>query len=577
MKKTAILLSLIIGFALLIRLLFLSGPTNPDEFAYAQQAYNVISGQYDAAEGLWYGLRFVVFLPAAFFFKLFGVNDFALSAWPLLCSLINIFLIFALGKRLFDTQTGLLASLLLALFPLDILYATHLLPDSIMPLLLSIAFLLFLQAESTSAKKQSIWLYILTGITVGLGYLARETAVIFFILFLVFLTLYRKRLNPKITFIGIGYLTVLGLESWYYSISAGTPFLRWQLSYSFYQAVQEPTNFLFYPKALLSPLGYCGAYFYLFLGAIGYFFYHKKIPLISIPLLWLISTFFYLEFGTMSLSEFSPISKEVRYLAAIATPLVLITAYFLRSLPSGNTASLKKFIGRIIFPLLTVAFLLGLALELHPGYFLGIIKKIYLFSIHAHSFEENYATIQKVYHAAALTFLFTVSLSLFLSALFLSLKRITFRFRMIALLFCLLILPITAIDTITHSAQQKAAVQKYSAAYAFLKNYACEDIFCMHWRWPVILSYYYQYTKGSHYIHKDYFAYTTPFHEEHAFRYVYPDKTRKDFKNACLIVDREFLSEFLGSPPPPDWIYRLPDASWKKIFSFKDVTIYRHN
>ena len=146
-REWQILFALLLA-ALVVRCIFFSGGIRgSDAFAYAQHAYDITSGNYDlnSINGF-YGFRYFVLLPTAFSFMIFGVNDLSASIFPYIFSLLNVVVVFQLGKRIFNMEIAIIASGLLIIYPLDISFANCVSPDSFIPFLSSLAILCYILA-----------------------------------------------------------------------------------------------------------------------------------------------------------------------------------------------------------------------------------------------------------------------------------------------------------------------------------------------------------------------------------------------------------------------------------------------
>ena len=194
LHRNVILLTAITGIALIIRVIFLVGVVRVDDVAYAEHAYNLISGQFGIGDLDLYGMRYSVFVPVAILFRLFGVHDYAVLWWPLFCSLAGIILIYALGVHLFKSQAiGLLSALFLSLYPPDILFSTQLLPDIVVSLFAGISVSLFFRANGSK------WRTILAGIALAIAFFARDFFAVSVVLFYIFyVILKREYLKPAL-------------------------------------------------------------------------------------------------------------------------------------------------------------------------------------------------------------------------------------------------------------------------------------------------------------------------------------------------------------------------------------------
>jgi len=179
------LLSILL-FGLSLRLLFFSGMTGYDEFHYAHIARNLALGNFSLPEvSGYYGFRYLVTIPAAFFTSVFGLNAAALSLWPLACSLGSISVVFLLGRLLSGDRAGLIAALLYACLPCSVISGTMLYPDETVTFFTGLSALFFLRGEKQKSGG-GILFFLLSGLFCGLGYLARINALLIILFFAVY-------------------------------------------------------------------------------------------------------------------------------------------------------------------------------------------------------------------------------------------------------------------------------------------------------------------------------------------------------------------------------------------------------
>ena len=152
--------------------MFFNGLYFSDDPDYAMRAYNLLAGH-----GHLYtdnnGLRIGTWSPAALGYLVFGINDFGLVVYPLMMAVVAIGVVARLGTRLFDRRTGVLAALLLAIYPLDVELATRLLPDALLAVFSLFTFALLLSADTTQADSpeelslRRPWSYFFGGAALG--------------------------------------------------------------------------------------------------------------------------------------------------------------------------------------------------------------------------------------------------------------------------------------------------------------------------------------------------------------------------------------------------------------------------
>jgi len=328
----------LIGLALGVRwLLFFGGVRGADAYAYAHHAYNITVGQYTVtADTMSYGFRYTVLLPTALAYKLFGVGDWPSALFPLLASLATVWMVIRLGTLWLDKQTGLLGGLLYAVYPLDLPWASLLGPDSYIPVLSAGAMLAFwLAGEETRPAWQRRGFYAVSGLCVGLAAQARETGLLLLPV-LVMLAWSRRGRARIIGAILAGSLTPLLLELGYYWVTIGNPVHKISVLEKLNDlyvggSAEGPTSLAYYPRAMfgmdLEGLAWFGLFAYAALGALAIAAWTGEIPRLRPLLVWILPPLLYLEFGSLSVSQYAPVSKSYPYLTIISVPVVLVCAY----------------------------------------------------------------------------------------------------------------------------------------------------------------------------------------------------------------------------------------------------------
>src|SRR6185503_3659841 len=174
-RKPTLVLGLIVIAAAILRLVFFSGLVLYDDASYVKRAYELSTGlmrppttQFEARIGL--------VGPTALLYRAFGVGPRTTVAFPLACSLLSVLAAAFFGARLFGVRTGLLASLLLAIFPMDVIFASELFATTPSTLLVGSGLGLFLLAE----RSRRPLVYLASGLALGLA------ALVFYPLYVVF-------------------------------------------------------------------------------------------------------------------------------------------------------------------------------------------------------------------------------------------------------------------------------------------------------------------------------------------------------------------------------------------------------
>ncbi len=304
--------------------------------------------------------RILMTYSTAFSFFLFGVNDYSATLFPLLCSLLSIYLVYRIGLLLFTARAGLLAAFFLAIMPIDIVFSTRITPDVPIAFFMMLSIYLFLKGLKANT---AIWFFT-SGLAIGAGYLAKESAIPV-IVYMVFVTLVtcitRKKFpTPCLHFI-TGMCAVICLECLYYQLLTGMPTLRFQLipkilkikyaeEYTFLTInlnwlliKYQPDSFFTHLKTLLNTsssgseigLRHFGVFYYpVFISLL--WVAAAKIKKSWLIISWLILLYLYLEFGPVGISlgqdpliTYELICKSSRFLTMLSGPACLLLALWL--------------------------------------------------------------------------------------------------------------------------------------------------------------------------------------------------------------------------------------------------------
>ena len=353
--NTKLPLFLIALFGLVLRLAFFSGIGTSDDLAYTRYAVNIDRG-IDPHSVMTLSTRLGMIYPTAFSYSLFGISDFSSVLFVLLTSVGSIILIFYFGKLLFNEKTGLMAAFLLSSFPLDMVYATKLLSDLPSAFFMALGVYLFLYSEIKQKLKYGMG-YLFAGISIGIGYLIRESVLLIALFFIIYI-LYKKRLRKEYFLVPLGILIIFAIETLIFFTLTSDPLFRMHASqqylidaviaYNYFGRLDFPTGLFHYPYMILT--NNLLSYFYVFIFiAIAYCLIRKKEETYTL-LFWFIPLLLYLSFGSSSLTRYIPFKAADRYLLIIAIPGILLLAFFL--------SEKRRFIKRVVMPAALVILLL---------------------------------------------------------------------------------------------------------------------------------------------------------------------------------------------------------------------------
>ena len=343
--NTRFLLLLLLLLGLMLRLLFFSGIGTSDDLAYSRYSYSIDKG-IEPNSIYMQSSRIGILYPTFFSYKLFGVNDFSSIIFVLLTSLGNIILAYLFGKLIVDEKTGLMAAFLLAIFPLEVVSSTRLLTDIPSAFFMALGVYIFLYPEK---KRASRFLYFLSGVFIGIGYMIRESAILIVLFFMIYI-LFKRQVKKEYFFVPAGFIIILLIELLLFYKLTGNPifkftivrdeFLKAHAYYDYFGRLSFPKGLLHYPYVILT--NSLISYFYILIFiAIAYFLVNKKNEM-YLFMIWFIPLLLYLSIGSSSFSHYIPFRADPRYLSIITIPGMVILAFFF--------LQRKKFIREIAMP-----------------------------------------------------------------------------------------------------------------------------------------------------------------------------------------------------------------------------------
>lgn len=238
----------------------------------------------------------------------FGVSDLAGRLVAVAIGLATVYLTYRVGKLLYGVKAGLLAGLFMALMPYHVVVSRQVLLDG--PLVFCTTLTLFFLARYAMTQRPA-WIY-LTGVGMGLTFLAKETGIIMFGAVYAFLALSREiRVKiPQVIFSTL--LMILMIAPFPLSLllaggtRSGKNYLVWQL----FRRANHPWDF--YATTVPAAIG-----FLVILAAVAglWFLRHEKSWRERLLLCWIIvPTVFFQLWPT----------KGFQYLLPIATPIAVL-------------------------------------------------------------------------------------------------------------------------------------------------------------------------------------------------------------------------------------------------------------
>jgi 4-amino-4-deoxy-L-arabinose transferase-like glycosyltransferase len=296
-----------------------------DHLTYAQYAYDIVQGTFTLRDNYAFAHRLPVFVPMAPAYAVLGVSSLSTMLWPFLLSLVQVGLVIALGSRLFDRPTGLLAGLFLAMVPLDVIYSGIPGADGIMATFLTGAVALWLWGTDGPRAPRRLLLF-LSGACFAAAGMTKMYAAVLGFFFLVDL-LWRRPPRRCGLWALLGALAVAAPVMLLYRLDTGDALYPLTVQSQTFGERISRQDFapLYYSRYLANPRSAIGLFGPLFMGAflIGLWRPDRARRLLF---LWILPLFLFLQFGSMGLHEFRPVNKELRYLSPLFAPLSLLAA-----------------------------------------------------------------------------------------------------------------------------------------------------------------------------------------------------------------------------------------------------------
>jgi Dolichyl-phosphate-mannose-protein mannosyltransferase len=188
--------SLIILFAVLIRIPSLTQPLGPDQGVLAVIGKGILNGELPYKD-YWEMGSPAIFFTYALIFKTFGVSMAAIPITDIVVSMLTTFFIFLLSKRIWNVRVGYISALLFAFFANGVRLGMHAGGDIafgtfwyiaqretfMLPLIVFSIYLL------VASKKEYIvsWRLILSGFMAGLTFVYKFPGILFFICLILYM------------------------------------------------------------------------------------------------------------------------------------------------------------------------------------------------------------------------------------------------------------------------------------------------------------------------------------------------------------------------------------------------------
>jgi 4-amino-4-deoxy-L-arabinose transferase-like glycosyltransferase len=316
--------------SLAVRLSCLTGLVASDDLGYSYFAEQIATGEYRLVPHH-FAIRYGLLLPLAGLYRLFGVHEWTTLAIPLAASTLAPPLAALVALRLSGPVAAWIVGLLLASFPIEVRFATILVPEPLAGALLLLAALLVAAAH----ERGSPVLASVAGVALGWAYLTKETSVFVGAAFVLFAVWRRDWKLAGSLCLGAA-LVVAAELAWYWSQSGDLLFRPHALGEHNQtpEAVDANRELWYrlwkaYPRAMLVPNAEFGVHSTVALALAAAALALQRQARTLWLLLWTAVPGLYLNFGSTSWGTYWVMPAIPRYLGIIYPPLFLLAACLL--------------------------------------------------------------------------------------------------------------------------------------------------------------------------------------------------------------------------------------------------------
>ena len=312
-----------------VRAVFFSGYHGFDDATYIQRALDLAAHGW-SLPGDHVSARSGLVVPTAVLVRLLGVGPLTIHAVPFVASVLSLLLAFEMGRRFFDDRVGLLAALLLAVFPLEVIYASHLYPTTGMTFATGLALLAFLEGDRRGEARLSF----AGGLVLGLSTMLHELGAVCLVFYPLYVMLVRAPRREHLAALA-GFLVGAGAEPAAYAWLAGDPLYRVRIagaagtvSGTAVDVADEGWNaaWMLHPWLRLCTEQELGLFPALALPVVGWRLVHPRSAEQHALVVWVVAVFLWISYGTTSPFVYAPLDRLPRYLAPLVVPVVVLLA-----------------------------------------------------------------------------------------------------------------------------------------------------------------------------------------------------------------------------------------------------------
>lgn len=337
---------LLMILSFILRLVTFMGISEGDDLSYTLLAHRFSEG--DFAANFIFDIRWVVYVPVAVLYKIFGVNDITSLAPTFIYGISSVWLAYKIVEEETDKLTASIATLLYLTFPIILIYGNFL---QVAP---SLEFFTLLTVYSfqRGIKSDKFQWFILGGFAIGGIFFARTTG-LFIAPLASFYVWYRKGFNKKT----VAWIAVAALCSLVLPAVQGLVYLKIHGDFFHHIAISQsaieyqdrmfdvdPKDLFFYIRTMFTKgnfanwkmFGFNGYFIALSVVACIVKMCMKKSGKEVLFLIWFLSYFLFMTFAPTSFSPYTTLIRNIRYAIIFLLPVCAVYAILLVDLLKKN-------------------------------------------------------------------------------------------------------------------------------------------------------------------------------------------------------------------------------------------------
>lgn len=585
-KRAAVLLLIVVLAALAVRLYWYIGPHTTDCFEYTQYAYEVGRGEFDINKEFFKSNRIAFIYPIGWMARLFGAQPFSFSAWGLLCSLGVILLGYAVATRLYDRESGLLTAVILAVIPIEIVYWSSILAESVLPLYWGLSIYLFhlgLTGDRGTAKPKIFLL--LSGLVLGLAFYVRIHVPLVFLFMAAYVVVRRAwRWELLLVLVAFGMVALAGNS--YYYLHTGDFFRRIHAARNHFAEFKNPgtleIGFLkglkpYYIIAMLLRTEFFGYVHWVTLPAVVYYLVRREKANL-LPLTWMISLYFGLDFIMRNVFV---VFTYPGYANVFTLPSVVLAVHLLRSRLGPVWTSTAASGSRVAVWLGIVLVAGSLAGGLAERQVLGLLKTLFDAAGRLQLYDAHYYRLS---YLVLIGFCATLTVGVFLLAQGLGGRATTgaraagHRFGLGAAIAVFLVLSSLVYSQVAVD-QRRSMVAPYRSM-ADIINKDRRTVYVTDLRAPTALNFYFGFNSNYRYYRDRWERIPTEKSDAVVFREL-PSMANEIEASSYVVVNRVPIARLREGKPAPYDVVPLPDylddppADWVALYDSGDFALYQ--